>query len=68
MVKELKAEGLTEEMIIPIIQKVTGVDAVTAGFIYAIETGEIGGDVVEIGKDGKETYPKGSPITDFKTK
>jgi hypothetical protein len=42
--KEIRPEDKTPE----IIMAATGVDEITAGFIHAIETGELEGDVIEV--------------------
>ena len=38
-----------------------GMTEAEATFIYAIETGEIGGDVIEVDEDGNESYPDAAP-------
>jgi len=47
----VEAEGLTEEEHITIIMQVTGASRANAEFIYAIETGEIDGDIIELDDD-----------------
>lgn len=47
MIKELLAQGLTKEQIIEIYVKQLGFTESAARELYAIETGEIDGDVID---------------------
>ena len=51
MIQELLARGLTEEEIIKIYVEQLGFTESAARELYAIETGEIGGDVIEVSAD-----------------
>lgn len=44
--KDIKEGNLSHEDVIDIIQEVTGRDRISAEFIYAIEKGEIDGDII----------------------
>lgn len=48
MIKELEADGLTDEQIIAIMTKTFNIDKMTAQVIMAIERGESDGDVIEL--------------------
>lgn len=39
-----------------------GMTPAEAGFIYAMETGEISGDIVEVDEDGNETTPPSEEV------
>lgn len=50
--KDIRDNNLTEDDIIKIIMDATNSDRATAEFIYAIETGEIEGDVIPVDENG----------------
>lgn len=43
-----KPKGLSDDELIELIMKATGVDEQTARFILALERGEIKGDIIEL--------------------
>jgi hypothetical protein len=56
--KNIRDNNLTEDDVIEIIMEATGSDRATAEFIYAIETGEIESDVIELDKSGNPVNAK----------
>lgn len=56
MIQELIALGWDRQRIIDAYVQ-SGMTEVEAEFIYAIETGEVEGDIVVVDEDGNETTP-----------
>lgn len=59
--KAIKENNLSREDIIKIIMDVTGNDRAMAEFIYALETGEVDGDVIALDEKGNEIKVKQPP-------